>query len=199
MLINATKSAEISSILDVLRTELEKRRHLSKLDQAMYESIFDLQKLLLPTPFPEYSTVVEAVACYVSLRDEFREDSATFNERETAVKYELERISMWLRDKGDELGVDSFDTPSGTAYRKINTTYRTQDWASFLEWMKETDNLQCVEKRPAKLAVKEVIEQDPNHEVPPGLEAFVEVEFAVNRPSAKKLGQVADRKAKGVQ
>ena len=199
MLINATKSAEISSILDVLRTELEKRRHLSKLDQAMYESIFDLQKLLLPTPFPEYSTVAEAVACYVSLRDEFREDSATFNERETAVKYELERISMWLRDKGDELGVDSFATPSGTAYRKINTTYRIQDWASFREWMKATDNLQCVEKRPAKLAVKEVIEQDPNHEVPPGLEAFVEVEFAVNRPSAKKLGQVADRKAKGVQ
>lgn len=199
MLINATKTNEIAAILDVLRDELAKKKHLSKLDQTLYESIFDLQNMLLPTPFKTYETITEAVACYVELRDAFREDSAMFNEHEQNVKGELERISMWLRDKGDELGVDSFATPSGTAYRKINTTYRTQDWASFLEWMKATDNLQCVEKRPAKLAVKEVIEQDPNHEVPPGLEAFVEVEFAVNRPSAKKLGQVADRKAKGVQ
>lgn len=198
MFVSATQASEISEILDVLRNELQKRAHLSKLDQTMYESIFDLQALLLPKPFKPYDTISEAIGNYVSLRDQLREDSASFKEHEDAIKGELERISMWLRDKGDELGVDNFSTPTGTAYRKVKTQYRSASWQDFLAWMKETDNLQCVEKRPAQLAVKEIVDADPNHTIPPGLEAFVEVEFAVNRPSAKKLGQVADRKARGV-
>jgi len=196
MFISSAKTIEIFEILKVLESELGKRVKLSKLDQQLHESILDLKKAMMPQPFKPYKVIAEAVGNYVELRDTLREDAASFNEHEQSLKGEMERISMWLRDRGDELGVDSFATPAGTAYRKVNTSYRTQDWNSFLEWMKETDNLQCVEKRPAKLAVKEIIDNDPNHVVPPGLEVFVEVEFAVNRPSAKKLGQVADRKAK---
>lgn len=128
-----------------------------------------------------FKTVDEAIETYVSLRDFKSSEAKKFKELEEGINGELEKISMWLRDKGDALGVDNFKTAHGTAFRTVKTSYRVGTWDDFVEWIKSTGNFQCLEKRAAKLAVKEI--HDVTGEVPPGLDYKAEVEFDVRRPT----------------
>lgn len=128
----------------------------------------------------EFQNVGAAIEKYVDRRDYLRELHRNNEAKEAAIKDELEAISMWLREKADEMGVDSFKTPFGTAYRSLKESYRIEDWDSFIEFIKSTDNYQLLEKRVAKNAAREIHKADG--EVPPGLDYVTEVEFNVMRP-----------------
>lgn len=134
----------------------------------------------------KFKSIDEAIEAYVNTRDELRAKQQAFKLEEDAMKANMEQISMWLRDKADELGVDSFKTQFGTAYRSVKTSYRvaTGGWDNFIGWVKETGNFQCLEKRVAKLATKEI--HDDTGEIPPGLDYVAEVEFDVRRPTKAK-------------
>jgi len=127
----------------------------------------------------EYNTIDEAVEDYRKIRDDLTERRREFKSIEASLKGTLEEISMWLRDKSDELGVDSFKTSAGTAYRTTKTRYSVADWNEFSSWVLDNEMLQCLEKRPAKLAVQEVV--DETGEIPPGLSFFAEVEMQVRK------------------
>ena len=134
----------------------------------------------------KFKSIDEAIEAYVNTRDELRAKQQAFKLEEDAMKLRMEQISMWLRDKADELGVDSFKTQFGTAYRSVKTSYRvaTGGWDAFIGWVKETGNFQCLEKRIAKLATKEI--HDDTGAIPPGLDYVAEVEFDVRRPTKAK-------------
>ena len=134
----------------------------------------------------KFKSIDEAIEAYVNTRDELRAKQQAFKLEEDAMKANMEQISMWLRDKADELGVDSFKTQFGTAYRSVKTSYRvaTGGWDNFIGWVKETGNFQCLEKRVAKLATKEI--HNDTGEIPPGLDYVAEVEFDVRRPTKAK-------------
>ena len=134
----------------------------------------------------KFKSIDEAIEAYVNTRDELRAKQQAFKLEEDAMKVRMEQISMWLRDKADELGVDSFKTQFGTAYRSVKTSYRvaTGGWDNFIGWVKETGNFQCLEKRVAKLATKEI--HDDTGAIPPGLDYVAEVEFDVRRPTKAK-------------
>ena len=134
----------------------------------------------------QIKSIDEAIEAYVATRDELRAKQQAFKLEEDAMKLRMEQISMWLRDKADELGVDSFKTQFGTAYRSVKTSYRvaTGGWDAFIGWVKETGNFQCLEKRVAKLATKEI--HDDTGTIPPGLDYVAEVEFDVRRPTKAK-------------
>ena len=134
----------------------------------------------------KFKSIDEAIEAYVATRDELRAKQQAFKLEEDAMKLRMEQISMWLRDKADELGVDSFKTQFGTAYRSVKTSYRvaTGGWDAFIGWVKETGNFQCLEKRVAKLATKEI--HDDTGTIPPGLDYVAEVEFDVRRPTKAK-------------
>ena len=134
----------------------------------------------------KFKSIDEAIEAYVNTRDELRAKQHAFKLEEDAMKLRMEQISMWLRDKADELGVDSFKTQFGTAYRSVKTSYRvaTGGWDAFIGWVKETGNFQCLEKRVAKLATKEI--HDDTGAIPPGLDYVAEVEFDVRRPTKAK-------------
>ena len=134
----------------------------------------------------QFKSIDEAIEAYVNTRDELRAKQQAFKLEEDAMKLRMEQISMWLRDKADELGVDSFKTQFGTAYRSVKTSYRvaTGGWDAFIGWVKETGNFQCLEKRVAKLATKEI--HDDTGTIPPGLDYVAEVEFDVRRPTKAK-------------
>ena len=134
----------------------------------------------------KFKSIDEAIEAYVNTRDELRAKQQAFKLEEDAMKANMEQISMWLRDKADELGVDSFKTQFGTAYRSVKTSYRvaTGGWDNFIGWVTETGNFQCLEKQVAKLATKEI--HDDTGEIPPGLDYVAEVEFDVRRPTKAK-------------
>lgn len=128
-----------------------------------------------------FETIDQAVSAYVSMRDSLREFQRDFKAEEKRMKDEMEKISMWLRDRADELGVNSFKTDFGTAYRKKNTHYNVKsgEWGDFLKWAKETDNLHCIQKRVTKTAIEEIY--NGTGELPPGIAVYTEIDFGVRR------------------
>lgn len=184
MFVNPERAEEAFELLKVLVDSLGEKKALSQLDNKIYETVNDIRVLLSHQPFKPYADIKQAVANYVEYRDMLGIERKSWEDHEREVKDEMTRISMYLRDKGDEMGVDSFNTPYGTAYRNVKKSFRIEDWIAYSTWMRETDNLQCVEKRAAKLAVQDII--DETGSIPPGLTEWIEVEFNVRRPSKSR-------------
>jgi hypothetical protein len=125
-------------------------------------------------------TVKELIEAYLNIRNELRDASAAFKEQEDRLKESLSKISMRLREIGDELGTDTLAVRGlGTAYRNTKVSYRARDWSAFIEWCKQTDNFHCIERRPAKLSVAEI--HKSSGEIPPGLDYVAEQEFNVRK------------------
>lgn len=128
-----------------------------------------------------FSNINDAITTYVATRDDLDRERKAYNAYEARAKNYMDRIEMFIKEKADELGVDSFKTQGGTAYRTVKTSYKVTTWDEFVEWLKATGNFHCLEKRAAKNAVKEI--HDSTGEVPPGLDYQTEVTFDVRRPS----------------
>lgn len=123
----------------------------------------------------------ELIKRYVEVRDELSAETKKYKNFEASAKDMMARLSMALKDKGDQLGVNTFSTNDGTAYRNIKKSYRVGDWSSVLDYIKRTENWQMLEKRIAKLATQEI--HTESGEIPPGVDYVVEEEFLVRRPS----------------
>lgn len=154
--------------------------------------------------------VIDLIKEYRALRDQLATERKAYKQREGKMKTQMGVISMVLRQKGDELGVDNFKTEQGTAYRNRTEKIRVQDWDSFLPWMIESGNFHLVQKRVSPNSVKEIrdakraeLERAIDHRLegeelqlamqqaavlalPPGLLSVPEEIFAVRSPSASK-------------
>lgn len=128
-----------------------------------------------------FGNIDDAINTYVATRDDLAKERKEYNTYEAKAKNYLDRIEMYIKSKADEIGVDSFKSRSGTAYRVVKSSYRVGSWDEYLAWLKETDNFHCLEKRAAKLSVQEI--HNETGICPPGLEHVVEVGFDVRRPS----------------
>lgn len=140
----------------------------------------------LDTPPDELAKlkVDELIQMYRDCRDQLATDRKGYKAREARIKTHLSIISMLLRDRGDTLGVDTFSTPAGTAFRNIKEKFSIPRWDDLVGYIKRTGNFQVLQKRVSPLAVKEI--RDTDGALPDGLESFVEVEFAVRSPTARK-------------
>ena len=127
-------------------------------------------------------TIDELVAVFVSLRDELDAERKKFKQFEADQKVLMENIETKLLDKSRELGVESFRTKSGTAYKTEKTFVRVGNWDMCLGFIKETGNYHMLEKRIGKLATLEILKENP--EIAPseiGVEYVVEEVIQVRR------------------
>lgn len=145
--------------------------------------------------------VDDLILMYREMRDQLATERKAWKQREEVVKGRLQVISMALRDRGDSIGVDSFATAVGTAFRQLKEKFPIVDWAAFTDWLHSTMNYQAVQKRASPNAIKEirderkaellakgVSEEDITDELilPPGVGVIREIEFAVRSPTARK-------------
>jgi hypothetical protein len=124
--------------------------------------------------------VNDLVKRYVEIRDELSEERKKFTQFEESAKEMMARISMALKAAADKMGVNSFNTDDGTAYRNVKKSYRVGNWDQIIEFIRQTENWSMLEKRIAKLATMEV--HNATGQVPPGVEYLEEEEFLVRRP-----------------
>lgn len=128
--------------------------------------------------------VDDLILMYRQVRDQYATDRKGFEARKAKIKVHLSVISMLLRDRGDALGVDNFATANGTAYRNKKEKFPISDWSSFSQWVLSTGNIHLLQHRTSPNAVKEVRATEGS--LPPGVDALVEIEFAVRSPTARK-------------
>lgn len=128
--------------------------------------------------------VDDLIQMYRDCRDQLASDRKGYKAREARIKTHLSIISMSLRDMGDTLGVDTFSTTAGTAYRNKKEKFTIPRWEELVGYIQSTGNFHILQKRVSPLAVKEIRSTDGS--LPDGLESIVEVEFAVRSPTARK-------------
>jgi len=117
----------------------------------------------------------EMVKHYVSLRAELDAQRKEYQAIEKSLKAEMDKIMLEVMTLADNIGVDNFKTPYGTAYRNIKQSYKVDDWDTYVQWAKNHDALHTIQKRVTKTAVDEIVEE--TGEIPPGLDLFTEVTF----------------------
>lgn len=143
-------------------------------------------------------TVAELIEKSIAIRNQLATDRKGWKAREARLKVAREVISMQLRDRGDQLGIDSFASTSGTAYRNKKEKFTIVNWELLVPWLLQTKNLHILQKRVSPNAVKEIREEiraqaeqngaevDDALALPPGVGSMTEVEFAVRSPTARQ-------------
>lgn len=126
----------------------------------------------------------QVVKKFVEIRTNLDEKRKEFKEFEKDQKFKLDRLVMWLKQRADKDGVNSFATDYGTAYKKNKTYVRVGDWDKILAYIRKTKNWQMLEKRIGKIATIEIMED--TGEIPPGVEYVEEIDFQVNKPRKPK-------------
>lgn len=128
-------------------------------------------------------TVIDMIATYKALRDQLATDRKGYKAREIQIKVMLSNIGLLLYDKGKQLGVDSFATEAGTAYKHKSTKYRLPGWDEFWNYVRTTNNPQLLQKRISPTAAAEIIREEGSI---PGVEVYTEETFSVRSPTARK-------------
>lgn len=103
-------------------------------------------------------TVGELITDFVQLRDTLSVERKAFKQLEQELKSDMEEIEAAILEKQRELGVTSLSTKDLTAFQTDKTFVRMGNWDTFSEWVLKSGNIQCIEKRPAKLACLEIEE-----------------------------------------
>lgn len=99
--------------------------------------------------------VAEIVERYIELRDEKAHIKALTDEQLKPIQESLDRIEIQLLAAADQLGVDSFKTPNGTAYVSNRVTTSVADKDIFMKFLEENDEWPLLEVRAAKSAVEQ--------------------------------------------
>jgi hypothetical protein len=143
-----------------------------------------IESLNMPNDEMAKLKVDELIETYIAARNQLATDRKGYKARELAVKTHLSVISMLLRDQGDTIGVESFRTDKGTAYRNVKEKFTVETWDSLVQYLKDTGNFHVLQKRVSPNAIKEIRATDGA--LPPGIGSLVEVEFAVRSPTSRK-------------
>ena len=106
----------------------------------------------------EKKLVEDQVKDLVALRDELSAERKRFKEYEANQKLMIEQIEVQLLERAREVGTESFKTKYGTAFKTTKTFVRVADWPVILAYIIKSENWQMFEKRLAKLATIEVLE-----------------------------------------
>jgi hypothetical protein len=122
----------------------------------------------------------ELVALYIAERNQLAIDRHAWDDRERQIKAHMEQIGLELLDRGNKLGVDSFRTVAGTAYRDIKTSYSVSMWDDLVAYVKSTGNFQVFQRRVTAEAIREIEREDGT--IPPGVMPYTETKFVVRSP-----------------
>jgi hypothetical protein len=128
-------------------------------------------------------TIDEVVATYIKLRNKKDAIEAETKDRVKGIKEKLEQIEAWVKEQADVQGVTSFKTKHGTAFLTTTDYANVADWDSVLEFIRENEAFDMLEKRISKIAVRGYIEA--NKEVPPGVNYGTKLEVNIRKPAVK--------------
>ena len=112
------------------------------------------------------------IAGYRQLRDIKKSMQERHKEELAPINAKLARLEAAMLQQMDELGVDSFKTPDGTAYRSERRTYKVEDGDAFFTYVVDHHLTHLLEKRVAKAAADEYLESQG--ELPPGVRVDIE-------------------------
>lgn len=131
-------------------------------------------------------TIDGVIDTYLKLRNAKAAIEAEAEEKVKGIKQKLEKIENYLIAQADKQGVTSFKTKLGTAFVTSTDYASVADWDAMLNFVKEREAYDLLERRVSKAAVRGYIEQDGA--VPPGVNFGSKISLNVRKPTAKAEG-----------
>jgi uncharacterized protein YydD (DUF2326 family) len=108
---------------------------------------------------------------------------AAVKEQTKELKEKMEKLEAWIKEQADVQGVTSFKTKHGTAFLTTTDYANVADWDAVLNYIRENEAYDMLEKRVSKVAVRGYIEA--NKAVPAGVNYGTKLEVNIRKPVAR--------------
>lgn len=126
-------------------------------------------------------TVDSVIKKYMALRAKKEAIEAETKEQVKGIKENMAKIEAWLKVKADADGVTSFKTEHGTAFLTTVDYANVADWDAVLEFIRNEEAYDMLEKRVSKAAVRGYLES--TNEVPPGVNYGTKLDINIRKPA----------------
>jgi hypothetical protein len=132
----------------------------------------------------ENLTIDKVVEKYVALRDKKAQLENETKDKVREIKEKMLVLDAYIREKAEEQGVTSFKTNHGTAYVTTTDFAAVADWDAVLQFIKDNEAFDLLERRVSKSAVRGYLEE--TKEVPAGINYGTKITVGVRRPTSKE-------------
>ena len=122
------------------------------------------------------------VKIYRKIKMEIDTLTQEYDTKVETLKSQQDEIKFEIKDQMKALGVTSVKSPFGTVSMRTSTTYTTNDWASFKDFVLEHGAVDLLFKRIAQANMAQFLEENPGV-VPPGLNSVTEFNIVVTNPT----------------
>jgi uncharacterized Ntn-hydrolase superfamily protein len=126
----------------------------------------------------------QLIRVYINVRASRDEKVEKHKEEIQRLDEKMTLIQEKLLEEFKQTNADSVSTSSGTAYRKLKTTYSTHDWESFYNFVNDNKAPELLQKRIHQGTMKEWLEKYPT-QLPVGLNTTSEYTITVRRKGKK--------------
>ena len=127
--------------------------------------------------------VDDVVATYMKLRSQKESMEAEVKDKVSTIKAKMEKLEAWIKEQADVQGVTSFKTKHGTAFLTTTDYANVADWDAVLDFIREQEAFDMLEKRISKIAVRGYIEA--NKAVPPGVNYGTKLEINIRKAATR--------------
>lgn len=129
------------------------------------------------------ATVEDVIAAYIKLRDKKEALESAVKEQTKELTEKMVKLENYLREQADAMGVTSFKTKHGTAFLTTTDFAAVADWDAVLDFVKQHDAYDMLERRVSKKAVRGYIDQ--MKQVPAGINYGTRLDINVRRPTTR--------------
>lgn len=120
------------------------------------------------------------VKAYIKMRDAHTEMLHEFQERENAIKDQMNQVKQALLEYCKNNNLESVKTSEGMFYRTVKRRYTTADWDSMNKFILEHEVPELLEKRIHQGNMEQFLTEHPDL-LPPGLNCDAEYSVTVRR------------------
>lgn len=122
----------------------------------------------------------QVVARYIATRDRIAEIKAAADTQIDELKVQLDRAEGWLLQHLQTAGAKNIKCAAGTVYTEESLKASIGDWGALKTHIIKTGEVDLLEHRVSRVAVKEFMESS-NGQLPPGVATRVERAVRVRR------------------
>lgn len=117
---------------------------------------------------------------YITLRDHKSKLDAEHKARVAEIDAQMKNAEVFLLNHLNESGLDRVGVGAGTVFVQVKTMPSIKDKSLFLDYIKQSGQVELLQTRVSSTAVKEFMEHN-NQQLPPGVEVTTAREVTVRR------------------
>ena len=125
----------------------------------------------------------ELVGAYIALRNERAKLKEEYEEADSKLKGDMDKIERTMLEICNEVGADSIKTSVGTVMRRVNERFYCTDWDNFKNYVLENEAVELLERRIHQGNFREHMSDIEGEGLPPGVNVMREFGITVRKAS----------------